>query len=125
MRVVISEKVKGIAKLLESDEAITPGLSDQEQRLLPKKGKELLKKVTENIERNTKPYTGLSLEDKIRLMAFVVYKRQNPLKDGETLNDEDASQILKSEIYRNDNKKLDEDLTKQLVKGLGLKIKKE
>lgn len=125
MRVVISEKIKGVAKLLESDEVITPGLSDQEQRLLSKNGKELLKKVTDNIERDIKPYTGLSLDDKIRLMAFVVYKRQNPIKEGESLNDEDASQILKSEIYRKDLKKLDEDLTKQLVKGLGLKVKKE
>ncbi len=125
MRVFISEKVKGIPQLLESDETITPGLSDQEQRLLSKNGKNILKKVKGNIERDIKPYTGLSLDDKIRLMAFVVYKRQNPLNGEKALNDEDASQILKSEIYRKDLKKLDEDLTKQLVKGLGLKITKD
>lgn len=124
MKVLISEKVKGLSKLLESETAPpTPGLSDQEQRVLSKKGKELINRVKDNIERKLKPYEGMSLEDKIKLMSFVVYKRQNPEKgSSEILNDEDASEILKSTLYRKDPKKLEEDLTKQLVKGFGLKI---
>lgn len=128
MKLVISQKIKDIAKLLQSDEndsVMTPGLSDQEQRLLPKNGKKLLEQVKKNIERDIKPYFGLSIQDKIQLLAFVVYSRQNPDKSSSSLNDEDASQILKSGIYVDDPKKLDTDLSKQLIKGFGLKIKKD
>jgi hypothetical protein len=128
MKLVISQRIKDIAKLLESDEndsVMTPGLSDQEQRLLPKNGKKLLEQVKKNIERDIKPYFGLSIQDKIQLLAFVVYSRQNPDKSSSSLNDEDASQILKSGIYVDDPKKLDTDLSKQLIKGFGLKINKD
>lgn len=123
MKTLISEKIKGLTKLLESDvPIITPGLSDQDQRMLVKKGKDLLQTVKDNLDKNQEPFDGMPMEDKIKLMAFTVYKRQNP-ESGNITNDEDASKILKSTIYRKNEKKLDEDLSKQLVKGFGLKIK--
>ena len=128
MKMIISEKIKGVAKILKEDKDLpTPGLSDQEQRLLQKNGEGLMQKVKDNINNKNETFAGMSLEDKIKLMAFVVYQRQNPDKNtipsDSILNDEDASKILKSTLYRENTKKLDEDLTKQLVKGFGLKIK--
>lgn len=95
----------------------------------------LIKKIRDNVEKGTQdPLKGLSADDKVLLLSFVVYKRQNiATAPKEDPNMEDSAKILHGKVYKltGDKKQdkdilenIDKDLTKQLSKA-GLDIKKK
>jgi hypothetical protein len=132
MKTIISDILKKIAKTLGD---IKPEvLTEEDVKNLNKKALDLLKKVKDSFDKKDEnPLEELSYDDKVLLLAFVVYKRQNiataPTGDP---NVEDAAKILHNKVYiiTNDeekDKEVREDLEKDLVKQLskaGLNIKR-
>jgi RecG-like helicase len=133
MRISISKILKKIAKDLEETEP--EALTEEDVKRLNKEAFDLLKIVRDSSDKKEKdPLEKLSYDDKILLLAFVVYKRQNICTEPtEDPNVEDAAKILHNKVYiksenEKSNKKVNEDLEKDLTKQLakaGLNIKKE
>jgi hypothetical protein len=101
-------------------------LKKEDINLLNKIAPSLVLKVKENVDNDKDPLKGLTYDDKIILLSFVVYKRQNIATTPKDIpNEEDASIILNKGIYKgNKNKKnLDRDLMEQLAKA-GFPLKK-
>jgi hypothetical protein len=132
MKTNISKILFRIAETLEK--AVPEALTEEDIKRLNEEALSLLKKVKESSDKKEKdPLKELSYEDRILLLAFVVYKRQNiatePIEDP---NVEDAAKILHNKVYiKSEDKKkdkevqenLEKDLTKQLAKA-GLDIRK-
>jgi rRNA maturation endonuclease Nob1 len=107
-------------------------LTEEDIKNLNEKSSELIKKVRDNLETEN-PIKNLSDEDKILLLSFVVYKRQNiatpPTEDP---NVEDSAKILHGKVYKftgdkKEDKEVKENIDKDLIKQLskaGLNIKK-
>ena len=108
-------------------------LTEEDVKALNEKSPEFIKKIREDLESND-PLKSLSDEDKILLLAFVIYKRQNiATGPSEDPNTEDAAKVLHGKVYKitGDKKKdkevrenIEKDLIKQLSKA-GLSIKKK
>lgn len=99
------------------------GLGDDDIKMLNKVAPKLLMRVLDNIKGDQNdpdrgPYKGLSREDKIHLLAFVVYQRQNITTGSQDRpNSEDAARVLHDDKFNSMNEKqLNEHLTEQLVK---------
>ena len=130
MRIAISSFVRKVsdelAKAVES-------LTEEDVKNLNESSPALLKIVKDNIENKSKdPLKGLSNEDKVLLLSFVVYKRENIATEStEDPNIEDSAKILHGKVYnltgdKKDLKEAEENLDKDLIKQLskaGLKIK--
>jgi hypothetical protein len=126
MRQTISNVLIKISKDLKSIEPEV--LTKEDIKKLNKDAIDILKTVKDKADKKDKnPLKDLSYEDKLLLLAFVIYKRQNiatpPTEDP---NVEDAAKVLHNKVYtKSESKKsedsLDKDLTKQLGKA-GLKI---
>lgn len=108
-------------------------LSEEDVKNLNERSPELVKKVREN-SGTEDPFKGFSDEDKLLLLSFVVYKRQNlTMPPSEDPNVEDSAKILHGKVYKltGDEKKdreakenIEKDLIKQLSKA-GLNVKKK
>ena len=128
MKLLISKKLVKISKEIEKSFVLT----EEDIKNMKENCYSLLKTLKKNIKQSkSKPFKSISKEDKILLLAFIVYVRQN-IATGitENPNSEDAACILHSDIYKGSNKddkeKLDDDLTKQLNKaGFSLESTKE
>lgn len=124
----LSSILKKIASNLEKIKPET--LTEEDVKKLNKEALTLLKKVKDSSDKKEKdPLEKLSYDNKILLLAFVVYKRQNiSTEPTEDPNVEDAAKILHNKVYiKSDDKKVNEDLEKDLIKQLakaGLNIKK-
>lgn len=76
-------------------------------------GRKLVDRVDENCGYNENPFKGLDLDDKRKLMAYVVLKRENPiLEDKDNLNYEAAVNSLKEDTYDNE-KELERKIVEQ------------
>jgi hypothetical protein len=122
----LSNKIRRYAAIIER----SIGLDDQDIRTLTHEAPEIYKKVKENVEKKRKPFEHLTNDDKRKLLAFVVYKRQNlAVGPSDNPNDEDAAEILHGDVYNDlsDKKTLEElekTLKKQLAKtGLDIEVK--
>jgi hypothetical protein len=132
MKTSIGTILKKISKDLEETKPET--LTEKDVKELNGRALDLLRKVKDNADKKDKdPLEGLSFDDIELLLAFVVYKRQNiSTSPTEDPNVEDAAKILHNKVYiisddNESNKKVREDLEKDLVKQLGkagLNIKK-
>lgn len=123
MKQLISNRIKKIAKEISE----TFVLTEKDVKLLKSKSPKLLGIVNENIKKDPdNPLKDLSKDDKLTLMAFIVYVRQNiATEGGSNPNCEDSAQILHGKIFKSD-KELDEELIKQLSKaGIPIGKKKE
>lgn len=128
MLTAVNHKIFKIAKNLT---ALDESLSKDDIELLNSKVPSLIKKVKENIEKKSKPFKNIKDDEKLQLLAFVVYKRQNLVSKPNMLpNQEDAARILHGTIYDLDKegkekkkilKNLEDDLKAQLSKA-GLEI---
>ena len=99
-------------------------LEKDEISTLNKIAPSLVLKVKENVEDGKDPLKGMSDDDKLILLSFVVYKRQNvATKPTEIPNEEDAAAILRGKIHKK-NKDIEKDLLEQLAKA-GMPLKKE
>jgi len=121
----IGKKIRRYADIIEK----SIGLDDLDMRTLNHDAPKIYQKVRENVESNKKPFEGLVEEDKRKLLAFVVYKRQNlAVGPSDNPNSEDAAEILHGDIYNDlSNKKtlkeLEKTLKKQLAKtGLNIEV---
>lgn len=121
----IGKKIRRYADIIEK----SIGLDDLDMRTLNHDAPKIYQKVRENVESNKKPFEGLVDEDKRKLLAFVVYKRQNlTVGPSDNPNSEDAAEILHGDIYNDlSNKKtlkeLEKTLKKQLAKtGLNIEV---
>ena len=133
MKTLISNMLLKIANDLEKIEPET--LTKKDIKSLNKEALDLLKKIKDSSDNKDKdPFKGLSYEDKVLLLSFVVYKRQNiATEPTEDPNVEDAAKILHNKVYiitddEEKNKEVKEDLEKDLIKQLGkagLKINKK
>ena len=84
-----------------------------------KDGRSILETVNKNIRGKKKPFAGIKDDDKHKLMAYVVLKRENPvLGEGDHVNFEAAAKALDSSTF-SDTGVLDEMLVKQLNKMTG------
>lgn len=109
------EIVKKVAKKIKEEYT----LSSSEKKILTDKGSSLLRKVQANIDKGKKLFTELSIDDKIILLSYVVFLRQNlSSSQGDKLNEEDAALIFHKKVYKDteDEEKLNKNLKKQLAK---------
>jgi predicted methyltransferase len=132
MRKSIASYVKILADALQ-DVEVEKGLGYTDIVALNKKAPNLVEVVRNNILQNeSKPFAGMSDDDKRLLLAFVVYKRQNiTTSNTDNPNDEDAARILHKKVFKEKPgksskktiKNLDKELAEQLTKaGLPVKI---
>lgn len=131
MRAILSNIIRKISDDL--NKLSLENLTEEDVKKLNENSPELIKKVKNNIDNNTKdPLEGLSYEDKILLLSFVVYKRQNIATTSvEDPNIEDTAKIMHGKVYKltgdkKEDKETKENLSKDLVKQLskaGLNIK--
>lgn len=108
-------------------------LSEDDVKNLNERSPALIKKIRDNIG-SANPLKDFSDEDKLLLLSFVVYKRQNittpPTEDP---NVEDSAKILHGKVYKltgdeKEDKEVKENLEKDLIKQLskaGLNVKKK
>jgi hypothetical protein len=131
MKKPISYIIKKIAEDL--NKVSVESLTKEDVKRLNEDSPKLLKEIKDNIDKKSKnPLKNLSIEDKILLLSFVVYKRQNiATAPTENPNIEDSAMILHGKVYKltGDDKKdksvkesIEKDLIKQLSKA-GLSIK--
>lgn len=131
MRILISSILKKCSEDL-SKKAIET-LTEEDIKNLNERSPELIKKVRENSGTDD-PFKDFSDDDKLLLLSFVIYKRQNiatpPTEDP---NVEDSAKVLHGEVYKitGDKKEdkeardnIEKDLIKQLAKA-GLNVKKK
>ena len=122
------QKKAAVLMLMDKDSNY---LKKDEIELLNKIAPTLILRVKENVEGKKDPLDDLSDDDKVILLAFVVYKRQNVTTTNKDIpNEEDAATILRGNVYslkngkKIDKKRLDKDLLEQLAKaGMPLTIK--
>lgn len=115
------EIIKKVAKKIEEEYSLSPS----EKKILTDKGASLLRKVQKNIKKGENLLTGLSLDDKIVLLSYIVFLRQNLYSSqGDKLNEEDAALIFHRKIYKDeeDEDRINKNLRKQLGK-IGIKEK--
>jgi len=120
----LSHKLIKIAKILE--ETKPEILTEEDIKKLNKEAIDVLKKVKSKVDKKDKdPLKDISYEDKLLLLSFVIYKRQNistpPTEDP---NVEDAAKVLHGKLYtktdcKKEDKKIEENLNKDLAKQLG------
>jgi hypothetical protein len=131
MRIILSSIIKKISEDL--NKLSLESLTEEDVKKLNENSPELIKKVKDHVDNNAKdPLKGLSYEDKILLLSFVVYKRENiattPIEDP---NIEDTAKILHGKVYKltgdkKEDKEIEKNLEKDLIKQLskaGLNVK--
>ena len=131
MKTTISYIIKKIAEDL--NKVSVESLTEEDVKKLNEDSPKLLKEIKDNIDKKSKnPLKNLAIEDKILLLSFVVYKRQNiATEPTEDPNIEDSAKILHGKVYKlsgdgKKDKEIKEDIEKDLIKQLskaGLKIK--
>lgn len=110
-------------------------LTDEDVENLNERSLKLVKEVRDNIDKGSEnPLKNLSDEDKILLLSFVIYKRQNiATAPTENPNTEDAAKVLHGKVYKitgdkKEDKEIRENIEKDLIKQLskaGLNVKKK
>lgn len=131
MKKVLSHIIRKISEDL--NRLASESLSEEDLRKLNDDAPKLIKIIKDNIKNKSKnPLKDLSIQDKILLLSFVVYKRQNiATSPNEEPNIEDSALILHNKVYKlsgdkKEDKKIKEDIEKDLTKQLskaGLDIK--
>jgi len=126
MKLSINNYIEKKAAILLLTDKNSSYLKKEDINLLNKIAPSLVLKIKENVDNNKEPLKGLSYDDKIILLSFIIYKRQNIATSPNNIpNEEDASIILNKGIYKGNKnkKKLDIDLMEQLAKA-GFPLKK-
>jgi len=76
-------------------------------------GRKLVGRVDANCDAGKEPFDGLSMDEKRKLMSYVVLKRENPvLEEKDNINYEAAVNSLKEDVYDNE-KELEKKIAEQ------------